>query len=63
MNNDKNLDVALMPSFISTFTNATDQAGKLGLGKNKSIISMHSNYQVKALISFIQNNECIKFLF
>jgi len=26
---------------------ATDQAGKLGVGKNNKIISIYSNYQVK----------------
>ncbi|XP_030382870.1 ragulator complex protein LAMTOR3 homolog [Scaptodrosophila lebanonensis] len=43
---EKNVDFALMPSFIPTFTTACDQAGKLGLGRNKTIISMYSNYQV-----------------
>lgn len=40
------MDFALMPSFIPTFTTACDQASKLGLGRNKTIISMYSNYQV-----------------
>lgn len=43
---DKNVDFTLTPSFISTFTTASDQASKLGLNKNKTIISMYSNYQV-----------------
>lgn len=43
---EKNIDFALMPSFIPTFTTACDQASKLGLGRNKTIISMYSNYQV-----------------
>ncbi|XP_067625994.1 ragulator complex protein LAMTOR3 homolog [Eurosta solidaginis] len=43
---DKNIDFALMPSFIPTFATASEQAGKLGLGRNKVIISMYSNYQV-----------------
>ncbi|KAH8366495.1 ragulator complex protein LAMTOR3 homolog [Drosophila suzukii] len=43
---EKNVDFALMPSFIPTFTTACDQASKLGLGRNKTIISMYSNYQV-----------------
>lgn len=47
---EKNVDFALMPSFIPTFTTACDQASKLGLGRNKTIISMYSNYQVGAYI-------------
>ncbi|XP_055919156.1 ragulator complex protein LAMTOR3 homolog [Eupeodes corollae] len=43
---ERNVDFALMPSFIPTFTTASDQAGKLGLGRNKTIISMYSNFQV-----------------
>ena len=39
--------MALRPSFLSTFAMAADQAGKLGVAKNKKIISMYSNYQVK----------------
>lgn len=41
---DKNTDIA--NSFISSFVLSSDQAGKLGLGKHKSIISMYNNYQV-----------------
>lgn len=41
--------LALRPNFISTFGMATDQASKLGLGRNKTIISMYSSYQVKFL--------------
>ncbi|XP_017857987.1 PREDICTED: ragulator complex protein LAMTOR3 homolog [Drosophila arizonae] len=47
---EKNVDFALMPSFIPTFTTASDQASKLGLGRNKTIISMYSNYQVVQMI-------------
>lgn len=43
---DKNVDFTLTPPFISTFTTASDQASKLGLNRNKTIISMYSNYQV-----------------
>ena len=35
--------------FIYHFHRATDQAGKLGVGKNKKKISMYSNYQVTFL--------------
>lgn len=38
--------LATRPAFIATFAMATDQASKLGLGKNQSIICMYSNYQV-----------------
>lgn len=40
-------DVGLKPIFLATFATATDQAGKLGLGKNQNIISVYSNYQVR----------------
>lgn len=40
-------ELALRPNFISTFGMATDQASKLGLGRNKTIISMYSSYQVR----------------
>jgi mitogen-activated protein kinase kinase 1 interacting protein 1 len=39
-------EMALRPSYLSTFGMASDQAGKLGVGKNNKIISMYSNYQV-----------------
>lgn len=40
-------EMALRPSYLSTFSAmATDQAGKLGVGKNNRIISIYSNYQV-----------------
>jgi len=39
-------EMALRPSYLSTFAMATDQAGKLGVGKNNKIISIYSNYQV-----------------
>lgn len=40
------IGLATKPSFIATYTMATDQASKLGLGKNQSIVCMYSNYQV-----------------
>lgn len=40
------LALATKPPFLATFTMATDQASKLGLGKNQSIVCMYSNYQV-----------------
>lgn len=33
-------------NFLSTFGIATDQGGKLGLGKAKSMICMYENFQV-----------------
>lgn len=45
-------ELAMKPSFISTFTMATDQSSKIGLGKNQTIICMYSNYQVRSLLSF-----------
>jgi len=45
--NEKAPELATRASFLSTFGMATDQGSKLGLGKNKIIICMYSNYQVK----------------
>lgn len=39
-------ELAMKPSFLSTFTMATDQSSKLGLGRNQNVICMYSNYQV-----------------
>ncbi|TDG42236.1 hypothetical protein AWZ03_011345 [Drosophila navojoa] len=61
---EKNVDFALMPSFIPTFTTACDQASKLGLGRNKAIISMYSNYQVvqmnklPLILTFVGAEDC-----
>lgn len=43
-------ELAMKPAFLSTFTMATDQSSKLGLGRNQTIICMYSNYQVRILI-------------
>jgi len=48
--NEKAPDLAMRASFLSTFGMATDQGSKLGLGKNKTIICIYSNYQVKFVI-------------
>lgn len=48
---DKAPELAMRASFLSTFGMATDQGSKLGLGKNKVIICMYSNYQVKHITS------------
>lgn len=50
---EKAPQLALRPSFISTFGMATDQASKLGLGRNKTIISMYSSYQVSIITIFL----------
>lgn len=39
-------ELALRSSYLSTFGMATDQASKMGLSQNKSIICMYSSYQV-----------------
>ncbi|XP_037958689.1 ragulator complex protein LAMTOR3 homolog [Teleopsis dalmanni] len=64
VSHDQNVDFSLMPSFIPTFTTASDQAGKLGLGRNKTIISMYSNYQVvqmnklPLILTFVGAEDC-----
>lgn len=40
------IGLATKPTFLATYTMATDQASKLGLGRNQSIVCMYSNYQV-----------------
>lgn len=61
--NEKAPESAMRPSFLSTFGVATDQASKLGLGKNKTIISMYSGYQViqmnklPLVVSFIADRD------
>lgn len=47
---EKAPELATRASFLSTFGMATDQGSKLGLGKNKTIICMYSNYQVNMYI-------------
>ncbi|XP_064615662.1 ragulator complex protein LAMTOR3-A-like [Liolophura sinensis] len=39
-------ELALRPNFLSTFGLTTEQAGKLGLAKNKSVVCMYASYQV-----------------
>ncbi|CAG7716836.1 unnamed protein product [Allacma fusca] len=39
-------ELALRMNFLSTFANATEQASKLGMGKNNRVISIYQNYQV-----------------
>jgi hypothetical protein len=43
----------MRPNFLSTFGMATDQGGKLGLGKNKALICMYSTYQVHSTIASV----------
>ncbi|XP_037031265.1 ragulator complex protein LAMTOR3 homolog [Bradysia coprophila] len=57
-------ELAMKPSFLSTFTMATDQSSKLGLGRNQTIICMYSNYQVvqmnklPLIVTFIGSETC-----
>lgn len=63
------IGLATKPTFLATYTMATDQASKLGLGKNQSIVCMYSNYQVhrKYIINIIPkifmviNSDCLYF--
>ncbi|XP_014474203.1 PREDICTED: ragulator complex protein LAMTOR3-A isoform X2 [Dinoponera quadriceps] len=61
---EKAPELAMRASFLSTFGMATDQGSKLGLGKNKIIICMYSNYQVVQMnklplvVSFIASHNC-----
>ena len=42
----------LKPPFLGTFSIASEQASKLGLGKNKAIISYYTNHQVVQFCHF-----------
>jgi hypothetical protein len=42
-------ELALRPSFLSTFGTAVEQANKIGFQQSKSVICMYQNYQVKSL--------------
>ncbi|XP_065172589.1 ragulator complex protein LAMTOR3-A [Atheta coriaria] len=61
---DKAPEVAMRPSFLSTFGLAIDQGGKLGLGKTKTLICTYSQYQViqmnklPLIVSFIASDSC-----
>lgn len=46
VNCDKVPESSMRPAFLSTFGMATEQASKMGLGKNKSIICVYPHYQV-----------------
>nr|XP_039268843.1 ragulator complex protein LAMTOR3-A-like [Styela clava] len=62
--NEKAPDYTLRPAFLGTFTLATDQASKLGYGRNKYIICSYSNYNIikfnrqPLTVSFVTNSEC-----
>ncbi|XP_026462819.1 ragulator complex protein LAMTOR3 homolog [Ctenocephalides felis] len=57
-------ELSMRPGFLSTFGMATDQASKLGLGRNKTVICMYSNYQViqmnkqPLVLSFVGTESC-----
>ncbi|XP_065342440.1 ragulator complex protein LAMTOR3 [Cloeon dipterum] len=61
---DDSPDKATRTSFLSTFGIATDQGGKLGLGKTKSIICMYENYQaiqmnkLPFVVTFVTSRDC-----
>ena len=42
-------ELALRPTYLSTFSHMTDQASKMGIGNNQSIIAFYDNLQVPML--------------
>ena len=40
-------EMGMRPKFLAVFGMATEQASKLGLGTNKSLISVFGSYQVR----------------
>ncbi|XP_052862598.1 ragulator complex protein LAMTOR3 homolog [Anopheles cruzii] len=61
---DKSLGMIMRPAFHTTFAMATEQSNKLGLGRNRNIISIYTGYQVvqmnklPLLVTFIGNESC-----
>ena len=53
-------ETGMRPKFLAVFGMATEQASKLGLGTNKSLISIFGSYQVStqknAIFSNIREN-------
>ncbi|XP_041364704.1 ragulator complex protein LAMTOR3-A-like [Gigantopelta aegis] len=47
--NENAPELALRPAFLCAFGLMTEQAGKMGMSQNKSIVSMYSSYQVVQL--------------
>ncbi|ETN66712.1 mitogen-activated protein kinase kinase 1-interacting protein 1 [Anopheles darlingi] len=61
---DKPDGMIMRPAFHTTFTMATEQSNKLGLGRNRNIISVYTGYQVvqmnklPLLVTFIGTESC-----
>lgn len=57
-------DYTIRPAFLGTFPLAADQAGKLGLGKSKLLITSYSKYTVVQFnwnpltVSFVASSSC-----
>ncbi|XP_055537563.1 ragulator complex protein LAMTOR3 homolog [Wyeomyia smithii] len=57
-------EFVMKPAFLSTFTLAAEQSNKLGLGKNRNIISVYADYQVVQMnklplvVTFIGAENC-----
>ncbi|KAK7113125.1 ragulator complex protein LAMTOR3-B-like [Littorina saxatilis] len=58
-------ELALRPAYLSTFSHMTDQASKMGIGNNQSIIAFYDNLQVVQMnkhpltVTFIAETESI----
>uniref|UniRef100_A0A1Q3FB82 Putative mitogen-activated protein n=1 Tax=Culex tarsalis TaxID=7177 RepID=A0A1Q3FB82_CULTA len=61
---EKLSEIVMKPAFLSTFTLAAEQSNKLGLGKNRNIISVYADYQViqmnklPLVVTFIGTENC-----
>ncbi|XP_053681731.1 ragulator complex protein LAMTOR3 homolog [Sabethes cyaneus] len=61
---EKSAKFVMKPAFLSTFTLAAEQSNKLGLGKNRNIISVYADYQVVQMnklplvVTFIGAENC-----
>lgn len=57
-------DYAVRPAFLGTFPLAADQAGKLGFGQNKLLVSSYSKFTIVQFnwnpltVSFVTTNTC-----
>ncbi|XP_058442824.1 ragulator complex protein LAMTOR3 homolog [Malaya genurostris] len=61
---EKSSEIVMKPAFLSTFTLAAEQSNKLGLGKNRTIISVYADYQMVQMnklplvLTFIGTENC-----
>ncbi|EDS33045.1 mitogen-activated protein kinase kinase 1-interacting protein 1 [Culex quinquefasciatus] len=62
---EKLSEIVMKPAFLSTFTLAAEQSNKLGLGKNRNIISVYADCiviqmnKLPFVVTFIGTENCL----